>query len=111
MSTTKETAAEKLVKATTIGAVLRLIASGEVTEEQGEKRIEELTGKIVAKRDIYFKVSEKGAVSVYGLQKQFPVTLYLGQWERLLARIDGDDGLKSFINANREKLSVKPAKT
>jgi hypothetical protein len=111
MSNNKESTAEKLVKATTIGAVLRLIASGEVTEEQGEKRIAELTAKVTPTREIYFKVSEKGAVSVYGLQKQFPVTLYLGQWERLLTRIDGDDGLKAFIEKNRDKLSVKPAKT
>ena len=30
------------------------------------------------------KVSEKGAVSVYGLGR-FPVTLYEGQWLKLLA--------------------------
>ena len=28
-----------------------------------------------------------GAISVYGLNKQFPVTLYAGQWERLFAFI------------------------
>lgn len=31
---------------------------------------------------ISFKVSEKGAISAYGLGR-FPVTLYPGQWERL----------------------------
>lgn len=30
------------------------------------------------------KVSEKKAVSVYGLNARFPVTLYRTQWERLL---------------------------
>ena len=32
------------------------------------------------------KVSAKGALSVYGLGR-FPVTLYAGQWERLIAAI------------------------
>jgi len=34
-------------------------------------------------KPIGFKVSEKGALSVYGLGR-FPVTLYKGQWERLI---------------------------
>ena len=29
------------------------------------------------------KVSQKGAISVYGLQRM-PVTLYAGQWERII---------------------------
>ena len=33
--------------------------------------------------ELSFKVSEKGAVSVYGLGR-FPVTLYQEQWVRLL---------------------------
>jgi hypothetical protein len=37
-------------------------------------------------KPIGFKVSEKGALSVYGLGR-FPVTLYKGQWERLIAAI------------------------
>ncbi len=52
---------------------------------------------------ITFKVSEKGAVSVYGLGR-FPVTLYKEQWERLLA---SSDQLKSFIADNMEKLKVR----
>ena len=34
-------------------------------------------------RKLTLKVSAKGAVSVYGMGK-WPVTLYAGQWERLL---------------------------
>src|SRR5687768_8477149 len=36
-----------------------------------------------APRALTCKVSEKGGLSVYGLQARFPVTLYAGQWERL----------------------------
>jgi hypothetical protein len=32
-----------------------------------------------------YKVSEKGAVSVYGLTSKWPTTLYGNQWRRLLA--------------------------
>jgi hypothetical protein len=49
------------------------------------------------------KVSEKGAVSVYGLGR-FPVTLYQEQWQKLLGM--GDD-IKTFIEENKDKLKVK----
>lgn len=44
-----------------------------------------------------------GALSVYGLGR-FPVTLYAGQWERLL---DHADMIRSFIATNRELLATK----
>jgi hypothetical protein len=50
-----------------------------------------------------FKVSEKGAVSVYGLGR-FPVTLYQEQWDKLFARIDD---LKRFLEENRDRLKKK----
>ena len=37
-------------------------------------------------KSLSFKVSEKGALSVYGLGR-FPVTLYRGQWERLIEAV------------------------
>jgi hypothetical protein len=52
---------------------------------------------------ITMKVSEKGAVSVYGLGR-FPVTLYQEQWTKLLAIADE---IKSFIEENRSKLKTK----
>jgi hypothetical protein len=52
---------------------------------------------------ISMKVSEKGAVSVYGLGR-FPVTLYQEQWKKLLAIADE---IKAFIEENRSKLKVK----
>jgi hypothetical protein len=52
---------------------------------------------------VSIKVSEKGAVSVYGLGR-FPVTLYQEQWQKLLGL---SDDIKSFIEENRSKLKVK----
>jgi len=49
------------------------------------------------------KVSEKGALSIYGLGR-FPITLYRGQMERLL---DHAPTIRAFIKANEAGLSVK----
>ena len=53
--------------------------------------------------EITFRVSQKGALSVYGLGR-FPVTLYREQWERLLVKIDD---LKKFIKDNESKLRTR----
>lgn len=50
------------------------------------------------------KVSEKGAVSVYGLGR-FPQTLYKEQWMRLL---DIADDIRAFITQNDAQLKTKP---
>lgn len=49
------------------------------------------------------KVSEKGAVSVYGMGR-FPVTLYKEQWLKLL---EMSDEIKAFIEANNDSLKSK----
>ena len=54
-------------------------------------------------RKLSMKVSDKGALSVYGLGR-FPVTLYRGQWERLLT---ASDEITAFITANADRLTVK----
>jgi hypothetical protein len=52
---------------------------------------------------VRMKVSEKGALSVYGMGR-FPVTLYKEQWLRLLGMADE---IRSFIEANEAKLKAK----
>ena len=52
---------------------------------------------------LFFKVSDKGAVSVYGMGR-FPVTLYYEQWQRLLAAADE---LRSFLEENKSRLKLK----
>ena len=49
------------------------------------------------------KVSEKGALSVYGLGR-FPVTLYREQWEKLLGMADE---IREFIRDNDSALKKK----
>jgi hypothetical protein len=53
--------------------------------------------------EMKLKVSEKGGVSLYGLGR-FPVTLYKGQWEKLLGEVDN---IRKFLEENADKLAVK----
>jgi hypothetical protein len=56
-----------------------------------------------ASTGLSFRVSEKGAVSIYGLGR-FPVTLYKEQWEKLFAVVDQ---VKAFIVENDSLLKKK----
>lgn len=81
------------------------VSQEDVEQELARLRAEnESLKKASRPRDVSLKVSEKGAVSVYGLGR-FPVTLYQEQWEALLGRADE---IRSFIEANRDKLKKKP---
>lgn len=91
-STTKRTMANMDME-TMIAEINRLKAENEA-----------LKAKPIAVKPLTFKVSEKGAVSVYNLNARFPVTLYKGQWARLLDRAED---IKKFIEENNDKLSEK----
>ena len=49
------------------------------------------------------KVSEKGAVSIYGMGR-FPVTLYKEQWLKLL---NMSEEIRAFIVENEPRLKAK----
>ena len=78
-------------------------ANSNLTPEQMAARIAELEGRLAKGGSVSFKVSEKGAVSVYGLGR-FPATLYLEQWDALLSRASE---LREFIEANKSRLKTK----
>ena len=75
----------------------------EPTYDELKAELEKMKAQKVKSGDLSFKVSEKGAVSVYGLGR-FPVTLYQEQWHRLLAVAED---LKTFIQDNSAKLKAK----
>lgn len=56
-----------------------------------------------AKKGVNLKIGAKGGLSAYGLGR-FPVTLYRGQWERLLG---AKEDILAFIEQNAASLSVK----
>ena len=66
-------------------------------------RSENAALKKEASTSIRMKVSEKGAVSIYGMGR-FPVTLYKEQWLKLL---DMSDDIRAFIAANEGRLKKK----
>ena len=78
------------------------------TEEELRKELEKLKAENEALKNrgakgISMKVSEKGAVSIYGMGR-FPVTLYQEQWTKLL---DMADDIRAFIKDNEAKLKKK----
>ena len=75
----------------------------DVQAELTRLRAENETLKQKRNTSVSMKVSEKGAVSVYGLGR-FPVTLYQEQWTKLLAMAEE---IKTFIEENRPKLKAK----
>ena len=77
--------------------------SEDVQAELARLRAENELLKKAGRSKLAMKVSEKGALSVYGMGR-FPVTLYKEQWLKLLAM--GEE-IKSFIEANNESLKSK----
>jgi hypothetical protein len=75
----------------------------ELKSEIERLRAENETLKRSSSKGLSMRVSEKGALSVYGLGR-FPVTLYKEQWLRLL---DLTDDIKAFIKQNEEQLKSK----
>ena len=66
-------------------------------------RAENESLKKPARGQLSLRVSEKGALSVYGMGR-FPVTLYREQWEKLLGM---SDQIKQFIQDNDHLLKKK----
>ena len=75
----------------------------EMKAELERLRNENAALKKGAATGITMKVSEKGAVSIYGMGR-FPVTLYKEQWLKLLER---SDDIRKFIAANEGQLKTK----
>jgi hypothetical protein len=75
----------------------------ELRKELEKLRAENEALKRSSSRGLSMRVSEKGAVSVYGLGR-FPVTLYKEQWTRLL---DMADDIQAFIKQNEGQLKTK----
>ena len=80
-----------------------MTTNDDVQKELEKLRAENAALKKTSARGLSLKVSEKGALSVYGMGR-FPVTLYKEQWERLLTAVDD---IRAFIKANESQLKTK----
>ena len=75
----------------------------DLKSELEKLRAENAALKKTSARGLSMKVSEKGALSIYGLGR-FPVTLYKEQWAKLL---DLADDIRAFLKANDAQLKSK----
>jgi hypothetical protein len=80
-----------------------VMSDDDVKAELERLRRENAALKKGASDGIRMKVSEKGAVSVYGMGR-FPVTLYKEQWLKLLSM---SDEIRAFIAENEARLKAK----
>ena len=81
-----------------------------MSDQQLREELEKLKAENAALKDrkgrtgvLTMKVSEKGALSVYGMGR-FPVTLYKEQWTKLISI---SEEITAFIKANDSKLKTK----
>ncbi len=79
------------------------MADDELKAEIERLRAENAALKARPGRSGSLRVSEKGALSVYGLGR-FPVTLYKEQWARLLEMADE---IRAFIREHDGELKAK----
>ena len=81
--------------------ILAQLAGGKLTQEQALAQLK--TAPKSNGGPLSCKQSEKGGVSVYGLQRM-PVTLYAEQWERLLGFAEEVKGfIKSHPDLSRKQ--------
>jgi hypothetical protein len=81
--------------------VLAKLAAKEITLEEASKLLDD-----VPQGNLRCKVSEKGGVSLYGVNSRMPVTLYADQWARVLAF---SEDIKGFIARHKSELKFKNA--
>ena len=81
--------------------ILQRLSAGEMQVDEASKLLAQVEQP--KRGDLYCKVSQKGGISVYGLQRM-PVTLYVQQWERLL---NFADEIRGFIEEHDLELTRK----
>jgi hypothetical protein len=92
MSTTKE--------------ILELLKSGQISLEEAQTKLSAATAE--TKKSVQYKVSQKGAISFYGIRK-LPITLYINELNEIINIADTQE-FKNFITENQSELSSKKTK-
>jgi len=84
--------------------ILEQVKAGGLSVDEAAKLLEQTDQP--RRGTLYCKVSTKGAMSLYGLQRM-PVTLYIEQWQRLL---DYSEELRQFMKEHDSELKRKERK-
>src|SRR5437588_2596321 len=85
--------------------ILAKLAAGELKVDEASKMLADIAEP--KRGTLYCKVSEKGAISIYGLQRM-PVTLYVEQWEKLL---NFAEEIRQFMKDHDGELKRKDRQT
>ena len=87
----------------TTETILTKVKNGELTIEQAQTRLDQL--KVSELKKVTYKVSQKGAISFYGLG-QMPITLYQNQLQAIVDIANSDD-FKKFLKDHVNQLVTK----
>ncbi|MFI5363140.1 MAG: hypothetical protein ACHQ49_14325 [Elusimicrobiota bacterium] len=79
------------------------MANEELVAELAKLKAENAALKKTSASGLSLKISQKGALSLYGMGR-FPVTLYKEQWLKVL---DMGDAIRNFISENDSELKGK----
>lgn len=82
-------------------ALLTMLLAQEITREEYSLALANLEEGALRKIVVYAN-PEKGTVSVGGLNKQFPVSLYPKQWERMIS--EGIPAVVAFLAKHKDRL-------
>jgi hypothetical protein len=75
----------------------------DLREEVERLRAENDALKTKTSRETRLQVSQKGAVSLYGIRR-FPITFYADEWDIILRM---EDEIRTFIKENESELKRK----
>ncbi len=87
-----------------ISDILQQLQDGLITNEEATSMIQAIK-TIPSAKKITYKVSDKGAISFYGLRKM-PITLYYEELKALEETFNEDD-FKKFLELNKGVFSMK----
>lgn len=90
-----------------VAELLRRLQAAEAAVAAEKARADAAEKARGAPRGYSAKVSEKGAISVFGVNTTFPVTLYAPHFVGVVLDLIATDKGVNFLRENAERLSVK----
>lgn len=86
--------------------ILNKVKSGELDINEATKQIATLN--LSEKKQVTYKVSQKGAISFYGIRRM-PITLYRDELQQILDVTESDE-FTSWLDENTSNFSTKENK-
>jgi len=90
-----------------VAELLRRLQAAEAAVAAEKARADAAEAAKAASRGYSAKVSEKGAISIFGVNTKFPVTLYAPHFVGIVLDLIATDKGVAFLRENADRLSVK----